>query len=132
MEVEAIGPKHTNERHESDIYSVSDSKEGLTILIDTKDESGNRRDLRVYFEYARGFRYLDEGDLIHYWESKAFSTPHHVFKILSGGWSNGEAVEPGILSVSKAVEITEWFVATTNNCINVLTESQPLIEFIDA
>ena len=50
MEVEGIGLTHTSERHESDIYSVSDSKDGLIILIDTKDENGKRRDLKVYFD----------------------------------------------------------------------------------
>jgi len=132
MQVEGIGVTHTTEFHESDIYSVSDSKEGLTILIETKDENGVRKDMKVYFEYANGFRYLDEGDLMYYWESKAFKTPHHVFKIISGGWSNGETLEPGVLSVSKASEITEWFVLTTNSCINVLTESQPTTEYINA
>ena len=131
MEVEGVGPKHTQDRHESDIYSVSDSGEGLTILVDTIDGLGERRDLKVWFKYARGFRYLDEGDLIYYWESGSFNTPHHVYKIKSGGWSNGEALEPGVLSVSVAIEEQEWFVATTNGCINVLSNAEPVIEFIN-
>ena len=132
MVVEGFGLTHTTEQHESDIYSLVDVKEGLTILIDTVDENGDSRDLKVHFKYANGFRFLDEGDLIYYWQSKVFNSPHHVFKIISGGWSNGESVEKGILSVSKAIETTEWFVTTTNGCVNVITEAQPTITYIDA
>ena len=132
MEVKVFGPKHSTERHESDIYSISDSKDGLTILIDTIDENGERRDLEVHFDYARGYRYLDEGDLIYYWESKKFQTPYHLYQILSGGWSNGEAVQSGVLSVSIAIEMQEWFVATTIGCINVISSSVPTAKFINA
>jgi hypothetical protein len=104
----------------------------LTILIDTVNENGQRADLKVHFEWVRGFRYLDEGDLIYYWETRAFTIPQHVFQVTSGGWSNGELVQPGVLSVSTAIEIGEWFIATTNGCINVLSSAVPTVEYINA
>lgn len=64
MEVKGFGPRHSEERHESDIFSITESKEGLTVLIDTVNERGERADLKVHFEWVRGFRYLDEGDLL--------------------------------------------------------------------
>jgi hypothetical protein len=130
MEVEGVGPNHTTERHESDIYNIFYSKGGLTILIDTISEDGIRRDLRVHFEYTRGFRYLDEGDLLYYMESDKFKTPQHVFRILTGGWSNGENIQPKTLDVSRAVEVHEWFVGTSNGCINVLSDAEPVVEYI--
>ena len=132
MEVRPLGPKHSTERHESDIFVVTDSSEGLTVLIDTVDSFGSRRELKVYFEYARGYRYLDEGDLLMYWKSDKFITPYHVYELLSGGWSNGERTDPGLLHVSQAVGVKEWFIATTNGCLNVLTDSVPTAEFVDA
>jgi len=132
MKVRGLGPRHSRERHESDIYRITDSKDGLTILIDTVNENGQRADLRVHFEWVRGFRYLDEGDLIYYWETQAFTIPQHVFQVTSGGWSNGELVQPGVLSVSTAIEIGEWFIATTNGCINVLSNAVPTAEYINA
>ncbi|MFL1455837.1 hypothetical protein ACJO5Y_15490 [Marinobacter sp. GN3S48] len=89
-------------------------------------------DLKVHFQWARGYRYLDEGDLQYYWERQEFTVPQHVFKIHSGGWSNGEALQPGILSVSTALEITEWFIATTNGCISVLSGAEPTTEYVNA
>ena len=72
MEVLELGPRHTPERHESDISSITDTEDGLTIIIDTIDEHGRQRNLKVHFNHVRGFRYLDEGDLIYYWESEKF------------------------------------------------------------
>lgn len=40
----------------------------------------------INFKSYDGFRYLDEGDLMRYWESDVFSPPCHVFEIESGGW----------------------------------------------
>ena len=131
MEVLELGPKHTTESHESDISSITDTKDGLTIIIDTIDEHGRQKNLKVHFSYVRGFRYLDEGDLIYYWESEKFRSPFHVYEIISGGWCNGEVIQPGILSVSEAIKLREWFVTTTNGCVNVISNSPPTVQFVN-
>ncbi|HCD52150.1 MAG TPA: hypothetical protein DEQ34_06875 [Balneolaceae bacterium] len=130
MEVQGIGPNQSSERHESDIFSVSDSKDGLTILIDTVDETGIRRDLKIHFKFTYAYRYLDEGDLAYYWATDAFRDNKHVFRIFSGGWSNGETLENGILTISSVTEIPEWFIATTNGCLNVLSYNEPEIQYL--
>ena len=132
MEVEGFGPKHSEKRHESDISSVVYSRAGLTILINTVAKSGERTVLKVRFNWARGFRYLDEGDLQYYWETQLFTVPQHVFKILSGGWSNGEALQPAVLTVTTALETDEWFIVTTNGCITVLSGAEPTAEYVNA
>jgi len=131
MEVSEFGPKHTLERHESDIFNISYTRDGLTVLIDTVDDQGARRDLKIYFEGACGFRYLDEGDLTYYWQSEKFHSPYHLYKIIVGGWSNGESIQQNTLSVSIAVEVSEWFIATTNGCISVLSNALPAAEFVN-
>ncbi|WP_102038512.1 hypothetical protein [Shewanella sp. GutCb] len=40
----------------------------------------------------------------------------HVYKILSGGWSNGEVRQQGVLDASAGV-YSEFLVATNNGCI---------------
>ncbi|USD22514.1 hypothetical protein MJO52_05125 [Microbulbifer variabilis] len=128
MKVVAFGPEHTKDKYESDIFKVIDDENGLTITVDTVDVKGSRMYLIVNFEFVRGYRYLDEGDLMCYWESGAFTPPVHVFQVLTGGWSNGEACEPDMLNVSKAIEIKEWFVGTTNGCISILSDAIPTIK----
>lgn len=132
MEVENYGPKTIEGNYQSDIYSITYNNEGLTILIGTTDENRIRKELRINFEYADGLRFLDEGDLMKYWESKAFRPPYNIFEILSGGWSNGEKLEPGILGVSSSVGTREWFIVTSNDCITVLCNTEPTCESINA
>jgi hypothetical protein len=56
-----------------------------------------------------------------------FRTPHHVYEITNGGWLSGEAFEPGILEIAKDFEMREWFICTTNGCMNVLAALPPAL-----
>ena len=125
------GLKHS-QKSESDIVNINDSKEGLFLAISTTCELGNDLVLEVSFEYTNGFRYLDEGDLIYYWQSGIFDSAHHIYQITSGGWSNGEALEKGVLSIGSATNSKEWFVVTSNGCINVLSNTVPQVRVKNA
>jgi hypothetical protein len=119
FEVKPYGNEYRFDQ-ESDIIEVLHTESGLRIIVVTAIDS-KAIFLEVFFDYVRGYRFLDEGDLIAYWESKKFDISHHTYEILSGGWSNGEVVEDNIMSVSKAMNFREWFIVTTNSCINVLS-----------
>lgn len=82
----AAGPKISPVRYESDIYDIHFSSDGLSLSIFTLNESNHQADLMINFKSYDGFRYLDEGDLMRYWESDVFSPPCHVFEIESGVW----------------------------------------------
>ena len=112
---------------ESDITEVFYTYSGLRIVVVAATSMFSNILLEIYFSNTRGFRFLDEGDLIAYWETKAFNTNHHVYEILSGGWSNGEKLQEDILDVSIGFEVNEWFIATTNCCMNVLSGTEPRI-----
>jgi hypothetical protein len=130
MDVEEYGPKYWSTRHENDIESIHDSSDGLTIVIDTFDKNGEEKKLKVFFHLSLAYRYLDETDLAYYWESGSFYSHYHVYKINSGGWSNGEATQKGVMEWSRGCNRAEWFIATTNGCINVLSEQEPIIEWL--
>ena len=125
IEVQPLGNQYRFDGKESDIIEVFDSRSGLRIVVSTWIDEVNQRLLEVSFRRVRGYRYLDEGDLLGYWQSEKLQTRHHVYEITSGGWSNGEALEPGILDVSRVFEIREWFISTTNGCMNVLSRDPP-------
>lgn len=113
---------------ESDIVELSYSLAGgLRIIIDTGTGKFTPVVLEVLFGDTRGFRCLDEGDLIRYWESNAFIDRYHVYEISSGGWISGETLDYGLLSVSSSVGQKEWFVVTTNFCVSVIGVSNPLM-----
>lgn len=125
IEVQPLGNEYRFEGKESDIVEVFDSLSGLRIVVSTWIDSINETLLEVYFRRVQAYRYLDEGDLIAYWITEAFLTPHHVYEITNGGWLTGEALEPGMLEIAKGFETREWFVCTTNGCMNVLAALPP-------
>jgi len=126
LQVKSFGAEYFFEE-ENNIEEIFYSYSGLRIVIETKKSKFVPVLLEVFFRYVNGFRCLDEGDLIAYWESGKFQSLHHVYEIYSGGWSNGEVIESGILSVSSSVQPREWFIATTNKCITVLSSSEPML-----
>ena len=86
IEARPLGNEYRFESKESDIVEVFDSLSGLRIIISTWIDEVNETLFEVYFRYVHGYRYLDEGDLIAYWQGETFRTPHHVYEITNGGW----------------------------------------------
>jgi|SRR5437870_9485012 len=125
IEAQPLGNEYRFDGKESGIVEVFDSLSGLRIVVSTWIDSINETLLQVYFRRARAYRYLDEGDLIAWWETEKFRTPYHVYEITNGGWLHGETTEPGILDVSRGLGYHEWFIATTNECMNVLANLPP-------
>ena len=126
LEVKSFGEEYFLEE-ESNIEEIFYTYSGLRIVIETKKGKFVPVLLEIFFRYVNGFRCLDEGDLIAYSESGRFQSPHHIYEILSGGWSNGEPQQSGILSVSSSVQPREWFITTTNRCLTVLSGDEPLL-----
>ncbi len=127
MRVTPIGKKYQNEG-ESDIFEINDSHSSLRIIVDTALGSDDKLYLEIVFIDCRGYRYLDEGDLLRYWETDKFKE-HYIYEILSGGWISGEVIDPGVLNISQECgsNLKEWFIVTTNGCINVLAINEPLV-----
>ena len=125
IEAQPLGNEYRVDGKESDIVEVLHSLSGLRIIVSTWIDSINEALLEVYFRRVQAYRYLDEGDLIAYWQTEKFRIPHHVYEIKSGGWLTGETLDPGILEVAKSFETKEWFISTTNGCMNVLAASPP-------
>src|SRR6185437_1374569 len=125
IEAQPLGREYRFDGKESDIVEVFDTLSGLRVTVSTWIDSINETLLEVYFRRVRGYRYLDEGDLIAYWKTETFRSPYHGYEITKGGWLAGENVESGILEIARAFELREWFVCTTNGCMNILAASPP-------
>lgn len=132
FKIKPYGNEYNFDR-QSDIIELIFSVTGLRVTVITGSSKFTNVYLDIHFKNINGFRLLDEGDLIAYWESGLFNVNHHIYEILSGGWSNGESLESGMLSVSSSIGTKEWFIATTNRCLTVLSSSEPQInEFINS
>lgn len=126
FEVRPIGKQYRFDQV-SDITDVLYTRGGLRITVIAATSMFTNIYLDIHFDWIDGFRALDEGDLVRYWESNAFRSGHHIYEILAGGWSNGETISDGLFTIHPAGESREWFIVTTNLCMNVLSGHEPFL-----
>jgi len=129
--VEPFGPP-IPDLQSSDLCDLSLGLAGLRVAVHLgHHEDENDRFAEIVFTAPRGFRYLDEGDLLPYWSSGAFDTSRHlVFEIKRGGWAEQEQ-RSGMFNVTAAVgTFREWFIASSNGCLNVISSVEPLIRIL--
>lgn len=129
--VETFGPAVQDLRN-SDLCDVTFSLMVLRAVVHLgEDENHQDRLLEIVFKYPRGFRYLDEGDLLPYWRSGAFDNSQHlVHEIKRGGWGEQEK-QNGMLNVTAAVGLhREWLIVSNNGCLNVTSTVEPIIRLL--
>lgn len=125
---ENFGPSIPGSR-KADITELALGVTGLRVVVAVGEhENGENRYLEIMFTDPRGFRYLDEGDLLPYWRGGVFNTLDHlVFEIKRGGWAEQEQ-HAGMLNVTAAFGgHREWFIASQNGCLNVISRLEPII-----
>lgn len=78
------------------------------------------------FDNIKGFRLLDEGDLLEFWPTCAMSKGW-LFLIKKNGWFDLESSRSGFLT-EKNPGIFEYFISGENNCLSILSGDKPKIE----
>lgn len=126
LSASVIGARYA-QRTESDVVELSYGSGQLRVVVATRSVDGRELEVTFEFDGPRGCRVLDEGDLLRYWEANVFPAGYHLFEITSGGWRHQETRIAGMLSVSDAIGSREWFIATTNTCVNVLSAAAPRV-----
>ncbi len=101
IEVQPLGNEYRFEGQESDIIEVFNTFSGLRIIVSTWIDSINQTLLQVYFRRVHAYRFVDELDLIAYWKTEQFRSPHHVYEITKGGWLTGEPLLPDMLDSAR-------------------------------
>ena len=94
----------------------------LVILFDP-DYDGV--ELEITFDNPVGFRCLDEGDLLEYWDQQLF-VDHWIFEITAGGWKDQESLRKGFISQHRGCR--EFFICGIDDCVNVLANNPPMIK----
>ncbi|GHC65764.1 hypothetical protein [Ulvibacter litoralis] len=132
MTIDKIGKEYYTNKLESDIIDFKWTVSGLKITISTWKNQEKQIGIEYEFSGFNGFRFLDEGDLLGYWDYPDFNNGFHLFRIINGGWKSGEVTQIGILDVSRAIdELNEFFIATSNSCFTVLAYEKPTITEIE-
>jgi hypothetical protein len=98
----------------------------LGELVVTLISGGDRKVATVRFSDVAGFRLLDEGDLLEFWPACA-EAKGWLFLVNKNGWFDLESSRPGFLR-EKSQGISEYFIASQNSCISVLSSEAPGVE----
>lgn len=81
----------------------------------------------VYVDFGEieGFRVLDEGQLLEFWDEK--SNDHWVFEVLSNGWLAAESRRETAPAITEGGELKEYLVAGICECVSILAYDPPEI-----
>ena len=105
------------------IESLSYDLDELKIIVVA--ESKHR--LEVVFHHPIGFRCLDEGDLLEFWENSEV-TNNWLLRIDDSGWYEQECKRTGFLS--KNSMLNEYLVKGQNDCISILATDNPKLSLL--
>jgi hypothetical protein len=106
-----------------EIYNINYDLWTLKITLGFNDID---RPMYVIFKNVVGFRVLDEGNLLEFW-NPAVRVPGWIWKIESGGWFELEKLRSGFLAQHHGDSHNEYLVLGINDCISVIAESDPII-----
>jgi hypothetical protein len=118
----------------ADMVEVHLGQSGLRVVLTAgKDTNGDDQFIEITFTVPRGFRYLDEGDLLPYWRTANHNPSHNVYEVSAGGWAEQE-ISVGMLTstgaLGAATGYREGLVTSVNGCLNVIARCEPLIRLL--
>lgn len=95
----------------------------LTVSLRTYNSSSAVNGMvALVFTEVRGFRYLDEGDMLNYpWPENAATSYFH--EMVHGGWKEQEEKYGNALPGISA----EYLISTANECLCVIANQQPVV-----
>jgi len=105
-----------------DIAEVYFDTNGLRVSVEFDDQLRS-----AFFDYVRGFRMLDEGDILEFWSADDYEPAGWIFEVQDGGWFDLERTRSGFLSYDND-KLREFLVATSNSCLSILALKAPNIE----
>ncbi|MDH3973801.1 MAG: hypothetical protein OEV42_05935 [Deltaproteobacteria bacterium] len=119
----------------SETFEASDSFKGLPEVTDIHYDLWLLRitlrfqeiDNPVYvtFDAPKGFRVLEEGDLLEFWSND--SRPKGwLWVVKSGGWYDLEKNRSGFVSGVTGV-YSEYLILGESECVSVITDNEPVI-----
>ncbi|MEJ5148478.1 hypothetical protein [Sphingobacterium sp. MYb388] len=98
-----------------------------TLFIDVKSFDMDEDKATIKFDRILGFRVLDEGDLLEFWNDQR--PKGWLWEVLENGWFDFEKTRDEFLSACHEDELKEYLILGINDCVNVLTFNAPIISF---
>ncbi len=121
MEVEfevVQGPMETK----PEITRVEYDLDSLIVHIEPEYDA---EPIIVSFDSSIGFRVLDEGNLLEFWEKFNLNSGW-LYRIISGGWFDLESKRNGFVSQHHS-DVQEYLIIGVNECVSVLAGEAPTV-----
>ena len=129
MDIEIIDTPVTKTFEASTIYrglpEITGIHYDLWRLIITVHFEKIDNPVYITFNAPRGFRVLDEGDLLEFW-SKETRAKSWLWSVKKGGWYDLEKFRNGFVSGING-EYSEYLIVGENDCVSVITDDEPVI-----
>lgn len=122
VDAEAIENAHTFQS----VVNISDVRFEWGKLAVTLLSGEDKKVAIVRFPWVVGFRLLDEGDLLEFWPACS-AVNGWLFLIKKNGWFDLETTRQGFTR-EKGQGVFEYFVASQNSCLSVLSGEPPEVE----
>jgi len=100
----------------------------LWQLMITLEFSESSIPVYVRAESVKGFRVLDEGDILEFWNPET-RPDGWMWKVKSGGWFDLESTRNGFVS-GYHKDYSEYLVIGECDCVSIITDKEP--EIIDS
>ncbi len=126
ISLEPLGQFYSNN---SEVTEILQTAFGLRIVLRINiEENSEYLWSEYFFDGARGFRVLDEGDLLPFWRAESYKTGYALHRVYSGGWLEQEK-NSGNLTTTSSMEddVKEWLITSGMNCVNIISTKPPQI-----
>lgn len=97
----------------------------LFLLRITLEFEETENPLYLTFDGIRGFRVLDEGDLLEFWNPET-RTKGWLWQVHKGGWFDLECLRSGFISGTTS-GYKEFLILGVNECVSVISIDDPTI-----
>jgi hypothetical protein len=102
----------------------------LWMLRVTLQFENQREPYYAHFAHTRGFRVLDESDLLEFW-NKDTRPKGWLWEIEEGGWIDLEKTREGFLLGTQPHTQREFLIVGLNECVSVIGSNAPTIQAYD-
>lgn len=127
MDTEIINNPVVETFEASKVYNglpeITDIQYNLWLLRITAHFLNIDNPVYITFDAPRGFRILDEGDLLEFW-NKETRAKGWLWVVEKGGWFDLEAYREGFVSGATA-GYSEFLILGENDCVSVITSEEP-------
>lgn len=106
---------------ECEILEIHYTLDNLEIIVLNRS---NNKKYAVSFGLTKGFKVLDESNLLEYWDE---IPKNGLYKVYKDGWLTFESTRKGFFADGFG-KTQEYFISGADDCIHIFSQSPPTVK----